>query len=174
MNGYSYTKIKVEVAGNESSISMESPPSNLMPTPEPETPKPTSNPTPKPTKNSDPTTQCSSEQEDDGDDDDDRTEVTDNGGGEKMFADPTLRRNSSVSSAYALQLQAAVKRAFSMRRSCSVSESYCRIHDQYVTLTSPLDEDEVSDISGTRRSAKKKKKNTRDKILKAWKKIFRL
>ncbi|KAK8522387.1 hypothetical protein V6N13_115357 [Hibiscus sabdariffa] len=169
MNGYSYSKIKAEVAGNETSISMESPPSDLMPIPDPETPKPTSHPTPKPTKTSDPDTQCSSDQEDD------RTEGTDNGGGEKMFADPTLRRNSSVSSAYALQLQAAVKRAFSMRRSCSVSESYCRIHDQYVTLTSPLDEDEVSDITGTKRSANNnKKKNTRDKILKAWKKIFRL
>ncbi|KAL4301669.1 hypothetical protein GQ457_10G022620 [Hibiscus cannabinus] len=161
MNGYSYSKIKAEVAGNETSISisMESPPSDLMPIPEPETPNPT--------KTSDPDTHCSSDQEDEG---------TDNGGGEKMFADPTLRRNSSVSSAYALQLQAAVKRAFSMRRSCSVSESYCRIHDQYVTLTSPLDEDEVSDITGTKRSANNnnKKKNTRDKILKAWKKIFRL
>ncbi|GMI87894.1 hypothetical protein HRI_002458700 [Hibiscus trionum] len=168
MNGYSYSKIKVEVAGNESSISMESSPPDLVPIPDPETPKPTSNPTPNPIKNSNPDTQCPSEQEDDA-----RTEGKANGGGEKMSADPTLKRNSSVSSAYALQLQAAVKRAFSMRRSCSVSESYCRIHDQYVTLTSPLDEDEASDISGTKGSAKKKN-NTRDKILKAWKKIFKL
>ncbi|PPD95241.1 hypothetical protein GOBAR_DD07747 [Gossypium barbadense] len=74
-------------------------------------------------------------------------------------------------------LQAAVKRAFPMRRSSSVSESYCRIHDQYVTLAPPLDDDDESDITGTRRSVRKKNnnyKNRRDKILKAWKKIFGL
>ncbi|KAK8582741.1 hypothetical protein V6N13_069513 [Hibiscus sabdariffa] len=138
---------------------MESSSPDLMP----ETPRPTSNPTPNPIKNSDPDTHCSSEQEDD------PAEGSNKGAEKKVFVDPAaLRRNSSVSSAYALQLQAAVKTAFSMRRSCSVSESYSRIHDQCATLTPPLSEDQVSE------SVKKKKKNTGDKILKAWKKIFRL
>ncbi|KAK8512998.1 hypothetical protein V6N13_090265 [Hibiscus sabdariffa] len=149
---------------------MESSSPDLMP----ETPRPTSNPTPNPIKNSNPDTHCSSDQ------DDDPPEGAANIGAEKkiMSVDPAaLRRNSSVSSAYALQLQAAVKTAFSMRRSCSVSESYSRIHDHHPTLTSPLDEDhEVLGITGNRRSVKEKKKknNTGDKILKAWKKIFRL
>ncbi|XWS62404.1 hypothetical protein CRYUN_Cryun06bG0007900 [Craigia yunnanensis] len=162
MNGYSYSKIKV--VSNESSRSMD--PSDLMPLTE--TSKPTSYTTPNPTvkspeinqtiKNSNPNTQDSSEQEDD-----------QQGNNGEMFG-PKLRRNSSVSSAYALQ--AAVKRAFSMRRSSSVSESYCRIHNQFVTLASPFNDEEL-DTTGTRRSVKKKK-NSRGKILKAWKKLFGL
>ncbi|KAA3482163.1 hypothetical protein EPI10_004429 [Gossypium australe] len=85
---------------------------------------------------------------------------------------PKLRRNNSVSSAYALQLQVAVKRAFSMRRSSSVSERYCRIYDQCMSLGSPF-VDEEWDVNGTRRSDKKKK-NIKGKILKVWKKLFRL
>lgn len=166
MNGHSYSKIRGTDVVHQSSRSMES--SDLI-VPFPQTSKPTSNPTPEDSiKNSNPNTQCPSVQ---GDDDD----VEAQGSNGEMPV-PTLRRNSSVSAAYALQLQAAVKRAFSMRRSCSVSESYCRIHDQYVTLAPPLDDDEESDITGTRRSVKKKNnyKNRRDKILKAWKKIFGL
>ncbi|KAK9095871.1 hypothetical protein Sjap_021368 [Stephania japonica] len=41
-------------------------------------------------------------------------------------------------------IQSAVKRAFSMRRSCSVSEGYCRIYDQTV-MTSPTNDDVVDD-----------------------------
>ncbi|KAL4319138.1 hypothetical protein GQ457_18G020070 [Hibiscus cannabinus] len=145
-------------------MEMESCSPDLMP----ETPRPTSNPTPNPIN---PHTHCSSDDPPEG-------AATNINGAEKkiMSVDPAaLRRNSSVSSAYALQLQAAVKTAFSMRRSCSVSESYSRIHDHHPTLTTPLDEDQVSGITGNRRSVKeKKKKNTGDKILKAWKKIFRL
>ncbi|EOX97042.1 hypothetical protein QUC31_015865 [Theobroma cacao] len=163
MNGYS----KMKAVGNGSSRSMDS--SDLMPLPQ--TPKPISSITPNHTeknqeinqvviKNSNPITtqQDSSEQEDEQE-----------GNNEEMFG-PKLRRNSSVSSSYALQ--AAVKRAFSMRRSSSVSERYCRIHDQSVTLASPFDDEEL-DTTGTRRSAKKKK-NSRGKILKAWKKLFGL
>ncbi|XP_017632667.1 uncharacterized protein LOC108475193 [Gossypium arboreum] len=87
----------------------------------------------------------------------------------EMFG-PKLRRNNSVSSAYALQLQVAVKRAFSMRRSSSVSERYCRIYDQCMSLGSPF-VDEEWDVNGTRRSDKKK--NIKGKILKVWKKLFR-
>ncbi|KAK5841956.1 uncharacterized protein LOC108456123 [Gossypium arboreum] len=168
MNGHSYSKIKGTDVVNQSSRSMES--SDLI-VPFPQTSKSISNPTPEESiKNSNPNTQCPSVQDDD---DDDEAQGTN---GEMPV--PTLRRHSSVSAAYALQLQAAVKRAFSMRRSSSVSESYCRIHDQYVTLAPPLDDDDESDITGTRRSVKKKKKNNyknrRDKILKAWKKIFGL
>ncbi|OIW13600.1 hypothetical protein TanjilG_07942 [Lupinus angustifolius] len=54
-----------------------------------------------------------------------------------------LGRSGSVSSS------ASVKKAFSMRRSSSVSESYCRIHDQYITIASPLanisDHNEIDD-----------------------------
>ncbi|XWS40401.1 hypothetical protein CRYUN_Cryun18bG0138000 [Craigia yunnanensis] len=163
MNGYSYSKIKV--VGNENSRSMDT--SDLMPLSQ--TSKPTSNRTPNPSeknpeinqiiKNSNPNTEDPSEQELDD------QEGSNNG---EMFG-PKLRRNSSVSSAYALQ--AAVKRAFSMRRSSSVSERYCRIHDQSVTLASPFD-DEESDTTGSRSSMKKK--NSRGKILKAWKKLFGL
>ena len=154
MNGYSYSKIKV--VSNESSRSMDS--SDLMPLTE--TSKPTSNPTPTPSeknpeinqimKNSNPNTQDPSEQE-----------LNDQEGNK-------LRRNSSVSSAYALQ--AAVNRAFSMRSYSSVSERYCRIHDQSVTLASPFDDEEL-DTTGSRRYVKK---NRRGKILKAWKKLFGL
>ncbi|KAH1122896.1 hypothetical protein J1N35_006056 [Gossypium stocksii] len=163
MNGHSYSKIKGTDVVDQSSRSVEF--SDLT-VPFPQTSKSTSNPTPEESiKNSNPNTQCPSVQ-----DDDDEAQ-----GSNGEMPVPTLRRNSSVSAAYALQLQAAVRRAFSMRRSSSVSESYCRIHDQYVTLAPPLDDDDESDITGTRRSVKQKNnnyKNRRDKILKAWKKIF--
>ncbi|GAV63267.1 hypothetical protein CFOL_v3_06787 [Cephalotus follicularis] len=83
-----------------------------------------------------------------------------------------LQRNSSISSpsTSSSSLQIAVKRAFSMRRSCSVSESYCRIHDQSVTLASPFD-DQVDTLETTK-SVKKKKKHTRGKILEACKRLF--
>ncbi|KAJ6394913.1 hypothetical protein OIU77_024013 [Salix suchowensis] len=43
-----------------------------------------------------------------------------------------LRRNPSVSSSTSA-LQSAVKKAFSMGRSTSVSARYCRIHSQSIT-----------------------------------------
>lgn len=65
-----------------------------------------------------------------------------------------LTRSSSVSANAASQqrfrLERAgsrkVKRAFSMRRSSSVSERYCRIHDQCVTL--PFDEGDMDSNNG--------------------------
>ncbi|KAJ4717480.1 Phospho-N-acetylmuramoyl-pentapeptide-transferase [Melia azedarach] len=100
--------------------------------------------------------------------------------GEKCGGHVKLSRNSSVSasaSASASALHSAVKRAFSMRRSSSVSERYCRIHDQSVTLASPIDDEEDYAVEmGRTRSMKilKKKNNGRNKILKVCKKIFGL
>ncbi|XVE94199.1 hypothetical protein REPUB_Repub01dG0261200 [Reevesia pubescens] len=171
MNGYS-SYSKIEVVGNEkeNSRSIDSSSSDLMSLPE--TSKTTSNPTtpnpieknPEIIKNSNPnSTQDSSDDIQEGN----------NNNGETMMFGPKLGRNSSVSSAYALQ--AAVTRAFSMRRSSSVSERYCRIHDQSVTLASSFDDDDDEELDTTRRSMKKKKKkNSRSKILKAWKKLFGL
>ncbi|KAL0013119.1 hypothetical protein SO802_000188 [Lithocarpus litseifolius] len=89
-----------------------------------------------------------------------------------------LKKSLSVSSTTA-GFQSAVKKAFSMTRSSSISESYGRIHDQSVTLVSPNDdyeyddEEEVGDNSkGTRRSGKKKYKG--GKILKVCKRLFGL
>ncbi|KAI8025334.1 hypothetical protein LOK49_LG02G02800 [Camellia lanceoleosa] len=81
-----------------------------------------------------------------------------------------------------LALQSAVKRVFSMRRSSSVSEGYCRIHDQCATLSSSFDDgDDGSEgmynnnAMQTRSVKKKKKKQHRTgKILKACKRIFGL
>ncbi|KAK3184250.1 hypothetical protein Dsin_031536 [Dipteronia sinensis] len=69
-----------------------------------------------------------------------------------------LSRTRSVSSA------SAMKRALSMRRSSSVSERYCRIHDQSLTFAaSPIDDHEDQDVK-----KKKKKHSTSNKILKAY------
>ncbi|KAI8021271.1 hypothetical protein LOK49_LG03G03214 [Camellia lanceoleosa] len=105
-----------------------------------------------------------------------------------------LRRNFSVSSTASNRskfdkqgtttrsLQSAVKRAFSIRRSSSVSERYCRIHDQCVTLASSSsfddhDGDEMMDKNNsveTRSMEKIKKKHRSGKILKACKRVFGL
>ncbi|XVE67489.1 hypothetical protein DITRI_Ditri08aG0165000 [Diplodiscus trichospermus] len=168
MNGYSYSKIKV--ADNENSRSMEF--SDLMAPPLTQTSKPSTNPTPKPSeKNPAEINQIIENSKPNIQDPPVKQELGDQEGSNGEMFDPKLRRNSSVSSAYALQ--AAVKRAFSMRRSSSVSESYCRIHDQSVTLASPFDDEDQLDITGSRRSVKKKN-NKRGKILKAWKKLFGL
>ncbi|CAL5377962.1 unnamed protein product [Camellia sinensis] len=80
-------------------------------------------------------------------------------------------------------LQSAVKRVFSMRRSSSVSEGYCRIHDQCVTLSSSFDDGDdgsegmYDNNAMQTRSVKKKKKKKQHrtgKILKACKRIFGL
>ncbi|KAK4739582.1 hypothetical protein R3W88_003279 [Solanum pinnatisectum] len=64
----------------------------------------------------------------------------------------------------------SVKRAFSMRRSSSVSEKYCRIHDQGFTISSPILDDVAEAHEDSRE--KKKKKNGRGRILKACKRLF--
>ncbi|EXB30760.1 hypothetical protein L484_001375 [Morus notabilis] len=79
-----------------------------------------------------------------------------------------LGRNSSVSNS-----MSAVKRVLSMRRSSSVSERYCRIHDQSVTLASPID-DEDDELEEDKTRSGKKKKHGGGKILKACKRLFGL
>ncbi|KAF2320083.1 hypothetical protein GH714_023134 [Hevea brasiliensis] len=90
-----------------------------------------------------------------------------NSNAEIMFTTCKLKRNSSVSSASALH--SAVKNAFSMRRSSSVSERYCRIHDQSLALPSPTnDEDDGSPTRSVKR------KNSRGRIIRACKKLIGL
>jgi len=85
-----------------------------------------------------------------------------------------LGRCASVSSASASSCSSsasgiqAMKRAFSLRRSSSVSEGYCRIHDQLMALASPVGDDETFG----RRSVKKKQKG--GKILRACKRLLGL
>ncbi|XP_050882666.1 uncharacterized protein LOC127086026 [Lathyrus oleraceus] len=73
-----------------------------------------------------------------------------------------LGRSSSVSSSScsASGFQATMERAFSIRSSSSVSERYCRIHDQNMVTTSSDDD------------ATKKKKQRGGKILKVCKRFF--
>ncbi|KAK6159659.1 hypothetical protein DH2020_003040 [Rehmannia glutinosa] len=65
---------------------------------------------------------------------------------------PKFHRNSSVSSSSSSSKSSAVKRAFSIRRSSSVSERYCRIHDQHVVLSSPPDDEEFESIIKEKKS----------------------
>jgi hypothetical protein len=83
-----------------------------------------------------------------------------------------LGRSSSVSnsssSSSASGFQATMKRTFSVRRSSSsVTDRYCRIHDQSMAIASDeLDED--NNINN------KTNRGTRGKILKACKRLFGL
>ncbi|KAF5444402.1 hypothetical protein F2P56_036884 [Juglans regia] len=92
-----------------------------------------------------------------------------------------LSRNCSVSSNSGFQ--SAVKRALSMRRSSSsVSERYCRIHDQSMTLASPPTDDDDDDDGDSTASASRRRRSSMDpkkhrpggKILKACKRLFGL
>lgn len=83
-------------------------------------------------------------------------------------------------------LSSAVKRAFSVRRSSSVSERYCRIYDQSLSMASPThdsndDVDVVVDYGMAMewgeeeekmQPGSEKKKHKRGKILKAWKRLL--
>ncbi|XP_028762871.1 uncharacterized protein LOC114721214 [Neltuma alba] len=86
-----------------------------------------------------------------------------------------LGRSASVSSS-ATGIQGTMKKAFSMRRSSSVSERYCRIHDQYVALAPPIGEDGEGESNGGRRSVMRKKKKKLSggggKILRACKRLL--
>lgn len=67
-------------------------------------------------------------------------------------------------------IQSAVKRAFSMRRSTSVSEGYCRIYDHSdPTLGSPVDDTDDGNPSMQTNFRKKKKGS---KILRVCKSLF--
>ncbi|KAJ8768022.1 hypothetical protein K2173_020962 [Erythroxylum novogranatense] len=84
---------------------------------------------------------------------------------------PKLMRNSSVSSS---SLQSAVKRAFSMKRSSSVSERYCRIHDQTVSLTCDEEGEGEGEGDTVARTRSVKKNHSRGRILKACKRLLGL
>ncbi|KAL8116502.1 hypothetical protein AgCh_022857 [Apium graveolens] len=96
------------------------------------------------------------------------------------FGMAKLSRNRSVSvntssfNMFKIEKQStnAVKRVFSMRRSSSVSERYCRIHDQAVTVKSPLHDDDDQDVHST--SVRKKNKYSSSSILKACKRLLRI
>ena len=97
-----------------------------------------------------------------------------NNDGEKFGSHIKLSRNSTVSASSAAShaLQYTVKRAFSIRRSSSVSERYSRIHDQSVTETSPIEDEDLADKK--KKKKKKKTKSSKSKIIKACKKLFGL
>ncbi|KAM1316813.1 hypothetical protein TB2_019823 [Malus domestica] len=109
--------------------------------------------------------------------------------GERFGTHVMHKRNSSVSSfsssasasatglGLGLGLQSALKGAFSsMRRSSSVSERYCRIHDQSATtaLTSSIDGNEEDDEDHQATRSTKKKHKGGGKILKVCKRFFRM
>ncbi|KAL6545706.1 hypothetical protein OROGR_009580 [Orobanche gracilis] len=81
-----------------------------------------------------------------------------------------FRRNTSVSSSSSSSSSpsSAVKRAFPIRRSSSVSDRYCRIRDQRVALSFPLDDEEFD------QSFNKGKKSGHKGIFKSCKRIFGL
>ncbi|GER55503.1 hypothetical protein STAS_33171 [Striga asiatica] len=80
---------------------------------------------------------------------------------------PKFRRNASVTSSSS---SSAVKRVFSIKRSMSVSERYCRINDQDVVLSSNPDHDDDDETD----QPFKDKKGGRKGILRSFKRIFRL
>ncbi|MED6138012.1 hypothetical protein PIB30_070365 [Stylosanthes scabra] len=95
-------------------------------------------------------------------------------GGERFGV--ILGRSGSVSSATSSYGGGFLKKAFSIRRSSSVSERYCRIHDQYMAITSP---DNNNDEIIITRSVKTKNKHSSynngrggSKIFKACKRIL--
>ncbi|OIT34048.1 hypothetical protein A4A49_16324 [Nicotiana attenuata] len=79
-----------------------------------------------------------------------------------------LERQGSRRSTTSTSFQ-SVKRVFSMRRSSSVSEKYCRIHDQGFTISSPVLDDVAEANEGMEI---KKKKSGSGRILKACKRLF--
>lgn len=91
----------------------------------------------------------------------------------KLSRNRSVSVSNSASNRFKIEKHStnAVKRAFSMRRSSSVSEKYCRIHDQTVTVASPLhDDDDDDDMQQT--SVKNKKKYSSSRILKACKRLL--
>jgi hypothetical protein len=93
-----------------------------------------------------------------------------------------LGRSSSVSnyssSSSASGFQATMKRTFSVRRSSSVTDRYCRIHDQSMAIASDELDDDDNNINMMNDSTVKNKTNSnrgrRGKILKACKRLFGL
>lgn len=73
-------------------------------------------------------------------------------------------------------IQCAVRRVFSMRKSSAVAEDYCRIHDQFDPITSPIanGDDDIHQFHNYHTGSKKKKKNSKSKILKVCKSFLGL
>ncbi|WOH14035.1 hypothetical protein DCAR_0933551 [Daucus carota subsp. sativus] len=88
----------------------------------------------------------------------------------KLSRNRSVSVSNSASNRFKIEKHStnAVKRAFSMRRSSSVSEKYCRIHDQTLTAASPLHDDD--DMQQT--SVKSTKKYSSSRILKACKRLL--
>jgi len=80
--------------------------------------------------------------------------------------------SSSSSSSSASGFQATMKRAFSIRRSSSVSERYCRIHDQSMAIASDHELD--INIDGGDGKTTEKRRQRGGKILKACKRLLGL
>lgn len=80
-----------------------------------------------------------------------------------------LGRSTSVVSSSSSSAP-GMKRTFSVRRSSSVSERYCRIHDQYINMA--INGDDTTDIDH-HVTVNKKKKHRGGKILKACKRLLR-
>ncbi|KAK1288587.1 hypothetical protein QJS10_CPB19g00187 [Acorus calamus] len=77
----------------------------------------------------------------------------------------TNERNHNISSSGGIgAVQAALKRAFSMRTASSGGEGYCRIHDQSELIQPSFD----GDVGGTRGTPRKR----RGRFIKACKWIF--
>ncbi|BAT86721.1 hypothetical protein VIGAN_05002400 [Vigna angularis var. angularis] len=80
-----------------------------------------------------------------------------------------LGRSASVSTSFSSAsgaFEVTMKRAFSMGRSSSVSERYCRIHD--TAIASPIEDDDDDEVEGTARSKEDKGVRMKIKILKAY------
>ncbi|KAK4438369.1 hypothetical protein Salat_0171200 [Sesamum alatum] len=95
---------------------------------------------------------------------------------EKKSSPFAFRRNRSIAASTSMKLS-NVKRALSLRRSSSVSERYCRIHDQHVALAPHPDDEEFEQGGGDGRSFSTEKKSGsfgRTKIMKSCKRLFGL
>lgn len=105
---------------------------------------------------------------------DEKNKITNEGrfGMVKLSRNRSVSVSDSLSDRFKIKKQStnAVKRAFSMRRSSSVSEKYCRIYDQSASVISPLHYDDDDDIQPT--SVKNKTKYSSSRILKACKRLL--
>ncbi|PNX97648.1 hypothetical protein L195_g020881 [Trifolium pratense] len=76
----------------------------------------------------------------------------------------------SASSPSPSGFQATIKRAFSVTRSSSVTDRYCRIHDQSMSIPSDDEDINIDDAPNN----KTNRRGRRGKILKACKRLFGL
>ncbi|KAK4777614.1 hypothetical protein SAY87_017801 [Trapa incisa] len=99
--------------------------------------------------------------------------------GGESFRAVLSRSGSTASKRFGVGLEAqsvgaqcsGIRRALSMRRSSSVSERYCRIHDQSLTEMDFEEEDDARDMAGP---VKKMKRNRGRRIFGACRRFFGL